>query len=92
MYSGAQSYSLIFYYFLMIHFIFCNIYRITESKHSSYPVGKYFVTSFGWRDKTIINLNKNKPGHFFHAQVTELFEALNTNNLSLGLGIVGMPG
>lgn len=59
--------------------------RITESKNPKFPVGKYVVGQFGWRTHTVTD-GSDKSG-----MITYLPD-LGNLPLSLGLGILGMPG
>lgn len=58
--------------------------RIIESKNSSYPVGKIVVGHFGWRTHTIVSSSNNQQVRFL--------PEIDSLPLSLGLGVLGMPG
>lgn len=60
--------------------------KIIESKHAKYPVGSYVVGSFGWRTHTVYNpdVKTDSPSY--------LLPELGNLPVSLGVGILGMPG
>lgn len=68
-----------------ITFLYKNIItcRIIESKNSQYPVGKHVLGDFGWRTYTISN-GKDKDA--------TLLPEMGNLPLSLGIGVLGMPG
>ncbi|XP_060517222.1 prostaglandin reductase 1-like [Cylas formicarius] len=68
-------------------FIGIQVALITESKNPKYPVGKYVVDAFGWRTHTISN-GVSTPGDIPVIVLPDLGDL----PVSLGLGILGMPG
>ncbi|XP_023022660.1 prostaglandin reductase 1 [Leptinotarsa decemlineata] len=64
-------------------FMGSQIARITESKNSKYPIGKYVIGNFGWRTHTISDGKLGEP------MILPDFGKLP---LSLGLGVLGMTG
>ncbi|XP_058445165.1 prostaglandin reductase 1-like [Malaya genurostris] len=60
--------------------------KVLESKHPKFPVGSYVHGSFGWRTHTVYNPD-NETG--WKAYVLPDF---GKEPLSLGLGVLGMPG
>ncbi|KAL1509771.1 hypothetical protein ABEB36_004456 [Hypothenemus hampei] len=65
------------------------IAKIIESKASEFPVGKYVYSSSGWRSHTIINTKQLSDGI---GLPTILLPDFGNLPLSLGLGVLGMPG
>ncbi|KAK9688569.1 Zinc-binding dehydrogenase [Popillia japonica] len=63
--------------------------KITESKSSKFPVGKYVVSSFGWRTHTISN--ENPPVNAF-VSAPVLIPYDGSVPLSYFLGVLGMTG
>lgn len=63
------------------------VFRIIESKNPKYPVGKYIVASFGWRTHTISD-GKRTSG----SDNPRLLPDFGNLPISLGLGVLGMPG
>lgn len=59
-----------------------------ESKNAEFAVGAYIVGSFGWRTHTVFNPN-NADDFLMRPYVLPSFGDLP---LSLGLGLLGMPG
>ena len=72
----------------ILNFVFV-IFRIIESRHPDYPVGKHVVGFFGWRTHTIANVTDTKLSGFlpFH-----IIPDIGELPLSLALGVLGMPG
>ncbi|KAG5897851.1 hypothetical protein JTB14_024885 [Gonioctena quinquepunctata] len=64
-------------------FLGSQIAKITESKHSKFPTEKYVIAQFGWRTHTI------SDGQFGEPRILPDF---GKQPLSLGLGVLGMPG
>ncbi|CAB3261598.1 unnamed protein product [Arctia plantaginis] len=64
--------------------------KIIASRNDKYSVGSYVTGSFGWRTHTIFNPDvlSNQPGLL---PVT-LLPDINPHPVSLGLGVLGMPG
>ncbi|KAF2900196.1 hypothetical protein ILUMI_05991 [Ignelater luminosus] len=69
-------------------FIGAQVAKIIESKSREYPVGKYVVGDFGWRSHTIADEKAAKS----EALLVQILPDLGQLPLSLGLGILGMPG
>ncbi|KAF2900199.1 hypothetical protein ILUMI_05994 [Ignelater luminosus] len=69
-------------------FIGSQIAKIIDSKSKQYPVGKYVVGQFGWRSHTITSEEEAKDPEL-SVRVLPDFGSLP---LSLGLGVLGMPG
>lgn len=69
--------------------LICCDHRILESKDKDFPVGKYVVGSFGWRDYTVAS---NKPVHYLGFPAPRIVEKHSDLPLSLYLGVLGMPG
>ncbi|CAK1580400.1 unnamed protein product [Parnassius mnemosyne] len=63
--------------------------RIIASRNKNYPVGAYVAGSFGWRTHTICN--PNKPPNMGFLPLNMLPD-ISPHPVSLGLGILGMPG
>ncbi|XP_068633667.1 prostaglandin reductase 1-like isoform X2 [Battus philenor] len=63
--------------------------KITASRNNKYPVGAYVVGHMGWRTHTICNPNKPVEGRFLPLY---LLPDIKSYPVSLGLGILGMPG
>ncbi|XP_044730448.1 prostaglandin reductase 1-like [Chrysoperla carnea] len=63
--------------------------EVIESKHKKYPVGRYVVGYFGWVDHVISDGKVQ-----FSGAVTEVYLLPDFGKLpvSLGLGVLGMPG
>lgn len=69
-------------------FLFPNLHRVIESKNANYPVGAHVCGSFGWRTHTVFNTNDgNNLG-----MRPYVLPSLGNLPLSLGLGLLGMPG
>lgn len=66
-----------------------NFYRIIASRNHKYPVGKYVVGAFGWRTHTVCDPSKQPNMGLLP---TILLPDLTPHSVSLGLGILGMPG
>lgn len=64
-------------------------FRIVESKSNDYPVGVYVEGYFGWRNYTISN--KDMPDTLGFGG-TRILPGFGNLPLSLGLGVLGMPG
>ncbi|CAG9786830.1 unnamed protein product [Diatraea saccharalis] len=62
--------------------------KIIESRNEKFPVGKYVVGQFGWRTHTVCNPHKPLNQVF----MPTLLLNLGSHPVSLGLGILGMPG
>ncbi|KAH9627865.1 hypothetical protein HF086_015309 [Spodoptera exigua] len=64
--------------------------KIVSSRNKNYAVGKYLAGSFGWRTHTIV-----KPDDF-NTQAgfipVTLLPDFGSHPVSLGLGVLGMPG
>ncbi|XP_049764673.1 prostaglandin reductase 1-like [Schistocerca cancellata] len=62
--------------------------RIVESKSPQFPVGRYVVGSWGWRDRTVVNVAAKGD------EVQPLMPVPDIGDLplSLSLGVLGMPG
>lgn len=65
------------------------IAKILESKHKDFPVGKYVAVTAGWRTHTILNGNESQPSLSLPQYILPDFGSLP---VSLGLGVLGMPG
>jgi prostaglandin reductase 1 len=64
-------------------------FRIIESCHADFPVGKYVIGYFGWRTHTIANATIAPiPSHFPPYLVPEMGDL----PLSLALGVLGRVG
>ncbi|XP_028158097.1 prostaglandin reductase 1-like [Ostrinia furnacalis] len=63
--------------------------KIIASRHDKFPVGKYVAGSFGWRTHTICK--PEAPPRLGFLPLT-LLPDLSPHCVSLGLGILGMPG
>lgn len=64
--------------------------RIVESKNEKFPEGKYILAKFGWRTHTVSTGKDDAAGPTgIVPTVLPDFEDLP---LSLGLGVLGMPG
>ncbi|CAH2980766.1 unnamed protein product [Chilo suppressalis] len=63
--------------------------KIIESRNEKFPVGKYVAGSFGWRTHTVCNPSE-QPKQIFLPLT--LLPELGSYPVSLGLGILGMPG
>ncbi|XP_030753536.1 prostaglandin reductase 1-like [Sitophilus oryzae] len=70
-------------------FIGRQIAKIIESKNPNFPVGRHVFGNFGWRTHTISSgVFEDKPLNF-PVKLLPDFQGLP---LSLGLGVLGMPG
>ncbi|XP_047004087.1 prostaglandin reductase 1-like [Schistocerca americana] len=63
--------------------------RIVESRAADFPVGRYVVGYWGWRDRTVADVGPDAP--YFMSPVM-LVPDLGELPLSLSLGVLGMPG
>ncbi|XP_052753252.1 prostaglandin reductase 1-like [Galleria mellonella] len=63
--------------------------KIIASRNKDFPVGKYVVGAFGWRTHTVCS-PKVPPSLGFLPTI--LLPNIEPHPLSLGLGILGMPG
>ncbi|XP_047003860.1 prostaglandin reductase 1-like [Schistocerca americana] len=63
--------------------------RIVESRAAGFPVGRYVVGYWGWRDRTVADVGPDAP--YFMSPVM-LVPDLGELPLSLSLGVLGMPG
>ncbi|XP_058445163.1 prostaglandin reductase 1-like [Malaya genurostris] len=63
------------------------IAKVLESKNPNFPVGSYIHGNFGWRTHTVCNPDKTEP-HW----VPYVLPDFGKEPLSLGLGVLGMPG
>jgi len=61
--------------------------RITESKNSKFPVGKYVMGQFGWRTHTVSN-GEPSPTNVPVLVIPDLEDS----PLSLAIGVLGPPG
>lgn len=69
------------------------IAKVVESKNTKFPVGSYVHGSFGWRTHTVCNPDKRKsvdPNCIWHQPY--ILPDFGQLPISLGLGILGMPG
>ncbi|KAF2900201.1 hypothetical protein ILUMI_05996 [Ignelater luminosus] len=69
-------------------FIGSQIAKITDSKSKQYPIGKYVVGQFGWRSHTITSEEEAKNPEL----LVNVLPDFGKLSLSLGLGVLGMPG
>lgn len=65
------------------------LYRVIESKNKDFPVGKFVMASFGWRDYTIGGGRFSEIPVFVDPHVLPDFGNLP---VSLGIGAIGMSG
>ncbi|BFZ08407.1 hypothetical protein BsWGS_11446 [Bradybaena similaris] len=69
--------------------------RVTESRHTGYPVGKLVLAMVGWRDKTVLSADAKNPYQIppFPPEkaISDLPDVGNFSP-SLFLGVLGMPG
>ncbi|XP_053609724.1 prostaglandin reductase 1-like [Plodia interpunctella] len=63
--------------------------KIIASRNKKFPEGKYVAGSFGWRTHTICNPSLPPKIGFLP---TTLLPDISPHPVSLGLGILGMPG
>ncbi|XP_055526140.1 prostaglandin reductase 1-like [Wyeomyia smithii] len=61
--------------------------KVVESKNAKFPVGAYVHGNFGWRTHTVCNPNKGDPN-----SPPYVLPDFGQEPLSLGLGMLGMPG
>lgn len=62
-------------------------FRIIDSKNKNFPVGKHVVGNFGWRTHTVATTDVT-PG----TMPPYILPDIGDLPLSLGLGVLGMPG
>lgn len=74
---------------LYIDVTFLLFYRIIASRHDKFPVGKYVAGQFGWRTHTICKPGAPQKSGFLPLT---LLPDLGPHPVSLGLGVLGMPG
>ncbi|XP_049766087.1 prostaglandin reductase 1-like [Schistocerca cancellata] len=63
--------------------------RIVESRAAGFPVGRYVVGYWGWRDRTVADVGPDAP---YFMSPAMLVPDLGELPLSLSLGVLGMPG
>ncbi|KAL0883037.1 hypothetical protein ABMA27_016516 [Loxostege sticticalis] len=63
--------------------------KIIASRHDKFPVGKYVAGQFGWRTHTISKPGAPQKSGFLPLT---LLPDLGPHPVSLGLGVLGMPG
>jgi len=63
------------------------IAKVIESKNKSYPVGAHIFGQFGWQTRTIFNPSEQKD-----PIESYVLPSFGKHPLSLGLGVLGMPG
>ncbi|XP_047004874.1 prostaglandin reductase 1-like [Schistocerca americana] len=68
---------------------FYNVARIVESRAAGFPVGRYVVGYWGWRDRTVADVGLDAP---YFMSPAMLVPDLGELPLSLSLGVLGMPG
>ncbi|XP_058811534.1 prostaglandin reductase 1-like [Topomyia yanbarensis] len=61
--------------------------KVLQSRHPSFPVGSYIHGNFGWRTHTVCQPDHSEPD--WEPYVLPDF---GNEPLSLGLGVLGMPG
>jgi prostaglandin reductase 1 len=61
---------------------------VIDSKSASIPVGCYVLANVGWRSLTVVA--SDERGHF--GPIMQRMPDLGDLPVSLGLGILGMPG
>ncbi|XP_058831166.1 prostaglandin reductase 1-like [Topomyia yanbarensis] len=61
------------------------IAKVLESKHPKYPVGSFVCGNFGWRTHTVCNPDEGELKPY-------VLPDFGKEPLSLGLGVLGMPG
>lgn len=64
-------------------------YRIIESRNKNFPVGKFVVGSFGWRDYTI---DDGKISNELYAMNPYIIPDIGDLPVSLAIGSLGTPG
>lgn len=62
--------------------------KIVESRHPDFPVGRYLVGYWGWRDRSVVDPKEATPGF----PAPWLVPDLGDLPVSLALGVLGMPG
>lgn len=62
--------------------------RIIASRNSKFPIGKHVTGSFGWRTHTVVNPSKQDEGLL----PIRIIPDISPYPVSLGLGVLGMPG
>nr|CAD7403338.1 unnamed protein product [Timema cristinae] len=63
--------------------------RIVESRNPKFPVGKLVVGTFGWRTKSVVDVNKPGDAELPKPYLLPDFKGLPE---SLAVGFLGMPG
>lgn len=69
----------------------CQVARIIESKNQDFPVGRRVVGYFGWRTRTVVNLQRCVETDILPYKPV-LIPDIGDLPASLCLGVLGMPG